>query len=485
MDSVAQLSRRGFLKHLSLSAGSVVTATTLGTLSAHSAWAQQHRPSLRRDGHQHSLGKGYGPLQRAADQNGEYILALPEGFRYVSFGKTGEMMSDGSPTPRSHDGMSCFANPDGSLRLIRNHELRNGPGDFNLAVLGPEASRYDALAGGGCVALDFDPEHKALIRDFVVLNGTLTNCSGGVAYRDAGWLSCEESVFGPEQGFQKPHGYTFFVPRDRSGTEPTQPLTAMGRFAKEAAVADAVSGIVYQTEDAGDYSGFYRFLPQDPDNLLRGGRLQMLAVRGRSQYDTRRNQRVGVQLPVRWVSIDQPNPLVLTSSSRVFAQGYAKGGARFNRLEGLFRGDDSAMYFTSTSGGNARYGQLWKYSPDQAGNGVLELVFESPSGSVLDSPDNLCVTPSGGILLCEDDASANDADPHPLAPDIANVNRLIGLTRSGKPFEFAVNIHNDTELAGACFSPNGEILFVNVFGNGELRSGMTCAIWGPWRRGPL
>jgi secreted PhoX family phosphatase len=65
------------------------------------------------------------------------------------------------------------------------------------------------------------------------------------------------------------------------------------------------------------------------------------------------------------------------------------------------------------------------------------------------------------------------------------VNRLIGLGPSGKPFTFAVNVFNASEFAGACFSPDGEILFVNVYGDSTHASGMTCAIWGPWARGPL
>ena len=94
---------------------------------------------------------------------------------------------------------------------------------------------------------------------------------------------------------------------------------------------------------------------------------------------------------------------------------------------------------------------------------------------VLDSPDNLVVTPRGGILLCEDDASSNDGDTHPLAPGITDVNRLIGLIMAGSAFEFA----------GACFSPDGRTLFVNIFGDGSPGSGMTCAIRGPWRNGAL
>jgi hypothetical protein len=66
------------------------------------------------------------------------------------------------------------------------------------------------------------------------------------------------------------------------------------------------------------------------------------------------------------------------------------------------------------------------------------------------------------------------------------VNRLIGLNRRGEAFEFAVNVLNDAEFAGATFSPEGDVLFVNIFGDGDLAgSGMTCAITGPWRRGAL
>jgi uncharacterized protein len=478
-----KLNRRGFLKQAA--AGGLVTATTLGTLNAHASWAKEcgfgkHHKKPPRHGH----GKGYGPLQRTRDQNGEEVLALPAGFHYMTFGKTGEMMSDGFPTPRNHDGMTCFEKKHGIIRLIRNHEVRNAAGDFNLAVIGPEATRYDVKANGGCVTLDFDPRRKQLLRSFTSINGTIVNCSGGLAYKDKGWLTCEESVSGPAQGFDKPHGYTFFVSKDAEQPEPAQPITAMGRFAKEAAVADNESGIVYQTEDAGNNSGFYRFLPDNPDNLLAGGVLQMLSIRGAPNYDTRLNQTVGTELPVAWVTIDNPNPAVITASSSCFAQGFAKGGARFNRLEGVFRGDEGSMYFVSTSGGNAARGQLWQFTPSFSGGGSLTLVFESPDGSVLDSPDNICVSPSGGILFCEDDAS-NDADTHPLAPGFANVDRLIGLSRSGEPFEFAVNVYNQSEFAGACFSPDGDILFVNIFGDGTANSGMTCAIWGPWRRGPL
>jgi uncharacterized protein len=107
----------------------------------------------------------------------------------------------------------------------------------------------------------------------------------------------------------------------------------------------------------------------------------------------------------------------------------------------------------------------------------------------MDSPDNLTVTPRGGLIACEDDASSAYEDTHPLAPGITNVNRLIGLTRRGEAFELAVNVLNGSELAGVCFSLSGETMFFNVFGRARFDEdpvqGMTCAVTGPWHRGPL
>ena len=470
--------RREFLKR---TAGGIVSATTLSLLAAHSARAQGHNQGINPNS---ALERGYGPLARRADQNGQEILALPAGFSYVTFGKTGAPLMDGSgPTPRNHDGMACFPGPDGTIRLIRNHELRNAAGVMTLGV--PHAGTpYDALGMGGTVTIDFDPATMQPVREFVSICGTIVNCAGGLAYRDAGWITCEETTADQRNGFLQPHGYSFLVPASANGAVIPVALKAMGRFAKEAAVADERAGIVYQTEDAGNNSGFYRFLPLDPEDLARGGRLQMLKVTDDPTFTGWVGQTVGKVIGCEWVDIANPDPNLAGGEPRCFTQGRAQGGAAFNRLEGLYRGAGESIYFVSTSGGEAARGQLWQYRPAGPDLGTLTLVFQSPSSAVLDSPDNMCVTPSGAVLFCEDDAS-NDNDGHPLAPGLANIDRLIGLSRDGVPFEFALNIHNQSEFAGACFSPDGEILFVNLFGDGAAGSGMTCAIRGPWRKGPL
>jgi hypothetical protein len=380
------------------------------------------------------------------------------------------------------------------VRLIRNHELRNAAGDFTLGVDAPAHLRYDAKGMGGCLTLDFDTKRKRLVRQFVSIGGTFVNCSGGWSLHNSGWLTSEETTAGVKNGFDQPHGYNFLVPAGADSAVPAVPFKAMGRFAHEASVADE-RGIVYQTEDAGNNSGFYRFIPNDPRNLLAGGILQMLAVTGNPAATMFTGQSVGLRLPVSWVTIPVPDPNLEGGGLSCFAQGRAVGGAAFNRLEGLFRGEDGrSMYFLSTSGGTIKapgtssgFGQLWHYLPADGRlqeEDQLVLVFESPSGSVLEAPDNLCLTPNGGVLFCEDDA-IGDADTHPLAAGLGDVNRLVALGAKGEVFTFAVNVLNDSEFAGACFSPDGEVLFVNLFGDATPGSGMTCAIWGPWERGPL
>ena len=52
----------------------------------------------------------------------------------------------------------------------------------------------------------------------------------------------------------------------------------------------------------------------------------------------RKGQQVGRRLPVTWVDIDEPDPEYtdIADPRGVFPQGYAKGGALFNRLEGCW-----------------------------------------------------------------------------------------------------------------------------------------------------
>jgi secreted PhoX family phosphatase len=391
---------------------------------------------------------GYGPLQ--ADPAG--VLALPAGFSYVRFGETGDIMSDGIPTPSSHDGMAAFAGPSSSeVRLVRNHE-RNTGAPFATPA-------YDSLAAGGTTNLVYDTKNKKLVHDNASLSGTIRNCAGGPTPWNS-WLTCEENT----NDRNEPHGYIFEVPADAQSAVTPVPLKAMGRFVHEACAVDPASGIVYETEDRGT-SGFYRFLPDEPGNLVAGGKLQMLAVKARPGYDTRTGQRVGKPLPVTWVDIANPDPTNAGADPlAVFKQGEAGGGATFDRLEGAWYGDGS-VFFNSTSGGDAGLGQVWEYRPRGNSGGQLILVFESEDADLLDAPDNLTVSPRGGLLLCED----GDETQY-----------LRGVNPEGQIFDLARNDLNTKELAGATYSPDGDTLFVNI-----QTPGITFAITGPFEKGVL
>lgn len=316
--------RRAFLgRSLALAGGALASGVALGTLRAHAGWAAAGRPPTD------SGRTGYGSLRRARTRNtGEELLALPAGFTYVVLGVTGSRMTDGNPTPISHDGMAAFPGSDPrTVRLIRNHEVRTPPGTAAGRVFVAGSQCYDELGVGGTTTLDVDPRLGEVVQDFVSLNGTIVNCAGGVMLGETGWLTCEETTAGPQQGWARKHGYTFEVPL--RGPEPgrpaaSRPIPAMGRFSHEAIAVDPATGFVYETEDdSGKPNGFFRYRPDDPRDLTRGGVLEMLEVRGRPGYDAREGQRTGAGLPVEWVRIPDPDPDLEGGSATVTEQGLA------------------------------------------------------------------------------------------------------------------------------------------------------------------
>lgn len=447
------MGRRAFLAHSARLAGvSVAGFAALERLAELAAAGPAPLPATPGSG-------GYGPLAVAGRE-----LGLPEGFTYRAFSRAGATMSDGRPVPGLHDGTAAFPLPNGNIRLIRNHEvLVNYPGSAH-----PRA--YDASTGGGTTSVEVNARTREVVREFQSLTGTARNCAGGPTPWGS-WLSCEETVVGAYAGAGKPHGYVFEVPVLAEEVVEPEPIRAMGRFVHEALAVDPTTGTVYLTEDQAR-AGLYRFLPDrpyrgpgDPGDIHAGGRLQMLAIRGRDRYDAARRQQVGRQLRVDWVDIREPDPAgAERNPSAVFRQGRERGAARFTRIEGCWYGNGS-IYFACTDGGDAGRGQIWRLEPEQDDDGVLTLLFESPGEEVLDSPDNLCVSPKGALLICED----GDARQY-----------VRGLTPDGRIFDFAANIVDGSEFTGVTFSPDGETVFFNL-----QRPGVTMAVWGPWDHGAL
>jgi secreted PhoX family phosphatase len=433
----------------------------------------------------------YGPISpKLDDSTGLPLLMLPDGFKYKSFSWTGDMMSDGVRCPSLHDGMAVIAEVGDrdddcdddrfgfdhdhhdrrrkrrskDLILVRNHEQANGTPYTTKSSI-----TYLPDGAGGTTNVVFDPDRGEFEEVWSSLAGTIRNCAGGVSPWET-WVTCEETEVAG-------HGWAFEV---GVNTGDTTPLKDMGRFSHEALMIDPRSGYVYETEDSND-SGFYRFVPHKFGRLERGGKLYMLKVKNQPNLDLGLGYPLGSKWDVQWVRIDDPT----AATTSVYEQGRLKGGARFRRLEGAWWGHKKG-YFLSTDGGQVREGQVFEYDPRED---TITLIYDSPNANELDNPDNMTVTPRGGLLLCEDAAGNNF-----LAGE-----RLIGVTLHGNGFTFAQNNVNLTadqiaragksiapgdyrqsEWAGACYSPDGKWLFVNI-----QTPGITFAITGPWGHGPL
>lgn len=406
-------------------------------------------------------------------------INMPRGFTCRVFSRTGETMDDGFFVPGRHDGMAAFPGPEGKTILVRNHELL--PGQRDDGPFGPDnrlTSKldpkflWDAGSGkapglGGTTTLVFDIKSQKLERHFLSLAGTWRNCAGGPTPWKS-WITCEESVQRAESPIEKDHGYCFEVPASAEpGLVVPVPLRAMGRFNHEAAAVDAPSGVVYETEDRGD-GLFYRFLPDVPGTLARGGRLQALRMKGRPGiFTSNRNPAtqisVGETLEVDWIDLED----VESPDDDLRERGAAAGAAVFSRGEGIWTGKNAA-YFACTNGGAARLGQVWRYVPspnegksaEKDAPGKLELFVEPNDSRLLEACDNLTVAPWGDLLLCEDGPGKQ---------------HIVGVTPEGRLYTLLENILNGSEFAGATFSPDGGTLFVNI-----QKPGLTMAVSGPW-----
>jgi len=420
----------------------------------------------------------------AADPAG--ILDLPPGFSYAVLSRTGEEMSDGLLVPAAHDGMAAFpvASVATRLILVRNHE--NSPDESGKGgAFGEKFARlakfdaslaYDRSSSGrphlgGTTTLLVNVRTRRVERSHLSVAGTIRNCAGGPTPWGS-WLTCEETTVKAGEGGQKDHGFIFEAPSQALRPVMAQPLTAMGRFNHEAAAVDPKTGVVYLTED--DKDGlFYRFLPNTPGELAKGGRLQALMIAGQPGVHTNNKGAAvagaRVRMPVRWVDLKD----VHSPDGDLPQRGHAAGAARFARGEGLATAIEAqgvAIYFTCTSGGAAARGQIFRYVPSpregQADEdrtpGTVELFVESRGEAHFDYPDNIVAAPWGDLVFCED----GDGD-----------NYVRGVRADGQVYDIARNaMPEKSEFAGACFSPDGSTLFVNI-----QRPGMTLAIEGPWR----
>jgi hypothetical protein len=411
---------------------------------------------------------GYGAL--VPDPEGR--LSLPEGFRYRVLAEEGRTRLDsGEPAPSAPDGAAAFALPGGAgTVLISNHEIDEQP----YGVPHVDGLVYDPSARGGTTTLEVDRD-GATVRHYVSLAGTYQNCAGGRTPWNT-WLSCEET----ERVLDEPHGYVFEVdPFDRDANRDPRPIKALGRYPHEAVVVDPEEDVLYLTEDASDPNGLlYRYTPPAEARPLGRGSLRRLAddagtlealrattADGGHVADLSEATAIGTVYRASWVVVPDRDA-TSTSVRRQFGDDEVTRG---RKLEGMWWADGGAWVVSSyaregKSGAVATHdGQVWFLDPRE-GTLTLRLLFaatDDPDNHP-DRPDNITVSPHGGVLIAED----SKGRPH-----------LLGATQDGEVFAVAQSEldSEESEFCGPVFDAEGRTLFVNLQG-----PGLTYAIQGPF-----
>jgi secreted PhoX family phosphatase len=431
--------------------------------------------------------QGYGPL--VADP--AKILSLPEGFSYKILATVGSTdLEEGTKTPADMDGMAAFATASGTT-LVYNHEI-SGSEQPRVPPVG--GLTYDPDAGGGTTNIDLDAQNGR-VREYVSVAGTDNNCAGGVTPWGT-WLTCEETerkagpIFskGVQTGNrQKDHGYVFEVSpvRDENRDQSPVPLKFLGRFAHEAVAVDPRTNVIYETEDASGPNGLYfRWVPPTgftgakralvalakSDGGDTAGLLQAMSCFRGSRHikDLSEATQPGTQYKVTWVDVPDRDART-TSVRRQFSDDQV---TRARKLEGAWWADGGAYFvssFARLSDGsrNEHDGQVWFYDPAKETVTLTTIFGVNPDPSVdadnYDGPDNITVSPYGGVILAEDGSG---------------VQHLVGVTEQGKSYTLARNDQNSSEFTGPVFSPDGRTLYACI----QSGPGRVFAITGPWGR---
>ncbi|WP_369197755.1 alkaline phosphatase PhoX [Streptomyces djakartensis] len=475
------LTRRDFARNTAITGAGVALAGSVGALATAPNALASYDTDSAEGAADARHGVGYGPL--VPDPRG--ILALPAGFTYRVLTHSGKTkLESGESTPSNHDGTAAFDGPRGTTLLVNNHELKGPRANWTHPVPLTEGLVYDPAAAGGCTVVEVRPDGR--VAEWVGIAGTSTNCAGGRTPWGT-WLTCEEnSDKAGVNGMTKDHGYVFEVdPVDRRANRDPKPLKFFGRYDHEAVVIDPKRSHAYLTEDASGPNGlFFRWTP--PKGFTYGhGKFRELAddagvlqapkcfdAGGRFVDDLSRATRIGTVYGVDWV--DVPDRDARTTPVR--KQFGDRDVTRARKLEGMWWGDGGAYIVSSYARDESPVrhdGQVWFYDPKRRTLTLKVLLGVNPDPAKdgpFDGPDNITVSPYGGLVIAEDGEG---------------VQHLFGATDSGRTYPIArneLNIGTEeepeySEFTGVTFSPDGRTLYANI-----QTPGIMLAITGPWKR---
>ena len=361
----------------------------------------------------------YGPLQ-PADENG---IMLPEGFSSREIARGGQTVpGTGYQWHVFSDGQATYRTEDGGFILVSNSE--NPP---DLGIPSPGVT-------GGASAIRFQAD-GSITDAYRILSGTQVNCSGGATPWGT-WLSCEEHTGG--QVWEC----------DPTGKETAVARPAMGIFEHEAVAVDPGGRRVYLSEDHAE-GGFYRFTPNDyPD--LGAGALEVA--------------KVGDDGLVEWAPVPDPSGESAPTREQV------EGMTTFNRGEGIWF-DSGTVYLCTTNDD-----KIHTYDTETRRMDVLY------DGATLEDPpltnvDNITVSRSGDVFVCEDTSNSDDAgfDIGLITPEreVTRFLKVTGSTHTGAG-------EARSELTGVIFDPSGERMFFSS--QRGFVTGVIYEITGPFRQ---
>jgi secreted PhoX family phosphatase len=318
---------------------------------------------------------------------------LPKGFSSRVVAQGGQPVSGTTYTWHTwSDGAATFGTGGGGWILVSNSEV---PG------------------GGGASAIRFDSDGD-ITDAYSILSDTSSNCAGGRTPWGT-WLSCEEVDDGRVWEC------------DPRGDEEAEVRPALGVFKHEAVAVDPKRGHLYLTEDLAD-GGFYRFTPETPGDLSEG----LLEIAN-----------VDSEGRVKWKEVPDPSADPTPTRQQV------PGSTQFHRGEGIWF--DSGIVYLATTADN----KIHAYDVERRKIKVLYdgSRFNQPP---LTNPDNLTVSRSGDLYVCDNSKDGTPFDICIITPNRV-ISRFVKVTgpQHGDPNSDTVG----SEPTGVAFSPSGKRLY--------------------------